>query len=302
MWPKADLKEIRREKVRCASMNRLDGKGVVITGAASGLGRSLALVLARKGCRIGIADINMDGAEETLKMVKGGGGDGETFKLDVSKPEEVEAMAAHFFETWGSVDLLVNNAGVAVTGFVGDIPLEDWEWIIGINFWGMLYGCHYFIPRMKAQGGGHILNVASAAGLLCMMEMAPYNTAKAGIISLSETLKWELAPDNIGVTVLCPMFFDTHLLDEMRFTDDFEHEFARTTFDHARMTSGEVAEAAVKAVEKGRLYCLPQTTGKFFWVIKRISPSFFSGLMAFVNQHPMARPLYLWLARKGLLQ
>jgi NAD(P)-dependent dehydrogenase (short-subunit alcohol dehydrogenase family) len=283
-------------------MNRLDGKNVVITGAGSGLGRALALNLAGKGCRIGIADMNAEGAAETLAMVECAGGSGEIFEIDVSKPEKVEEMAEYFFREWGGVDLLINNAGVVSVGFVGDIKLEDWQWLFGVNFWGMLYGCHSFIPRMKAQKGGHILNVSSAAGLLCMMEMAPYNTAKAGIISLSETLRWELSPEKIGVTVLCPMFFDTHLLDDMRYTDPFECDFARSTFDHARMTADEVAAKAIKAVEKNKLYCVPQGTGKLFWRIKRLSPSLFSGVMSFINTTPVARPFYMLLARFGILQ
>jgi NAD(P)-dependent dehydrogenase (short-subunit alcohol dehydrogenase family) len=284
------------------AVNRMDGKNVVITGAASGLGRSLALVLAGKGCRIGIADINEEGAKETLEMVKSRGGDGETFKLDVAKPEEVEAMAEHFFDAWGRIDLLVNNAGVAVAGFVGDIPLQNWEWIFGINFWGMVYGCHYFIPRMKEQGRGHILNVASAAGLLSMTEMSPYNTSKAGIIALSETLKVELAPDNIGITVLCPMFFDTNLLDDMRYTDEFETEFAHTTFECARMTCDEVAEKAVRAMEKGRLYCVPQGSGKFLWLNKRLAPDTFFNFEASLSKRGLFRPFFMWLARRGLVQ
>jgi NAD(P)-dependent dehydrogenase (short-subunit alcohol dehydrogenase family) len=282
-------------------MNKLDGKTVVITGAASGLGRSMALVLAKKGCRIGIADVNVDGAEETLEMVVQRGGKGETFKLDVSKPEEVEAMAEHFFHRWGGVDLLVNNAGVVSAGFVGDIPLEDWNWIFGINFWGMVYGCHYFIPRFKAQGGGYILNVASAGGLMNMMEMAPYNTSKAGVISLSETLKWEVSGDNIGITVLCPTFFKTHLLDTMRYTDEFETEFAHATFEYAKLTSDQVAEAAIKAVEKGKLFCIPQSTGRSNWAMKRMSPSSFLSTMAFIYSRPIGRPFYMWLARRGLM-
>lgn len=135
-----------------------------------------------------------------------------------------------------------------------------------------------------------------------MMEMGPYNTAKAAIISLSETLRWELAPDKIGVTVLCPMFFNTHLLDNMRYTDQFECDFAHSTFDHARMTADEVAAKAIKAVEKRKLYCVPQGMGKFFWGVKRISPSFFSGLMSLINRMPVARPIYMLLARLGLLQ
>ena len=130
-------------------MNRLDGKRVVITGAASGLGRALTLALARKGCRIGVVDINVEGAQETLRMVERAGGSGDIYELDVAQPDKVEAMAEHFFSSWGGVELLVNNAGVVVTGCVGDIRLEDWDWLFGVNFWGLLYGCHSFIPRMK---------------------------------------------------------------------------------------------------------------------------------------------------------
>ena len=194
-------------------MTKMERKKVVITGAASGLGRALALALARKGCRIGIVDINLDGAEETLRMVERAGGSGETYELDVREVTDWGAMANHFFQCWGGVDVLVNNAGVVAVGHVGDIPIENWEWIFSINFWGMVYGCHTFIPRMKAQGGGHIVNVASAAGLLSLQELGPYNTTKAAVIALSETLRGELAPFKIGVTAVCPMFFNTHLLD-----------------------------------------------------------------------------------------
>ncbi|MFW6113376.1 MAG: SDR family NAD(P)-dependent oxidoreductase [Actinomycetota bacterium] len=284
------------------AVDKLDSKRVVVTGAASGLGRSLALVLARKGCRMGLADLRAAGAEETLKMVVERGGSGEAYEIDVSKPDEVEAMAAHFFQTWGGVDLLVNNAGVVATGYVGDIPLDDWKWIFGVNFWGMLYGCHSFIPRMKERGGGHILNVASSAGLFSLLEMSPYNTTKAAVIALSETLRAELAPDNIGVTVLCPMFFKTHLLDTMRYTDEFETDFGRATFDNARMTSEEVAEAAVRALDKGKLYCIPQRSGRILWGIKRLNPGLFHSTIAYMSRRDWGKPLFMWMARKGLLQ
>jgi len=182
-------------------------RNAVITGAASGFGRALALTLARRrGWKILVADINRQGMEETLAMVKESGGDGEIFECDVSKPEPVQKMAEYVFPNWKKVDLLINNAGVVSCGFVSDIPLEDWYWCVNINFWGMLYGCHFFIPGMKAQGGGHIINVASSAGLFSLMEMAPYNVTKAAVISLSETLRQELVSYKIGVTVACPMF------------------------------------------------------------------------------------------------
>jgi NAD(P)-dependent dehydrogenase (short-subunit alcohol dehydrogenase family) len=279
----------------------LDGKRVVITGAASGLGRSLALALACKGCRIGIVDIDMAGAEETLGMVVQGGGSGETWEMNAREAEEVGAMAEHFFSTWGAVDLLVNNAGVGMGGFTGEIPLEDWEWLISVNFWGMVYGCHFFIPRMKAQGGGYILNVASAMGITCMGEMAPYNTSKAAIISLSETLYSELAPHGIGVTALCPMFFKTNLMEHSRFGNETERNIAYYAFNCARMTSDEVATAAVRAVEKGRLYCVPMLSGKAHWTVKRISPQLYYKGLAFLSRHGWLNPLELWMARKGLV-
>lgn len=279
----------------------LDGKRVVITGAASGFGRSLALTLARKGCRIGIADIDVEGAEETLGMVVREGGSGEIYRLDVRVPMEVEAMAEHFFVAWGGVDLLVNNAGVAVGGFVGNIPLEDWEWLYAVNLWGVIYGCHSFIPRMKAQGGGYILNVASSMGITCLGELAPYNTAKAAVIALSETLRSELAPYGIGVTALCPMFFKTNLMDNTRVETEMEREIAHYAFNCARMSSDEVAERAVRAVEKGRLYCIPQLSGRVHWALKRLNPRLYYGQLAFLSKRGWLNPLVLWMARKGLV-
>jgi NAD(P)-dependent dehydrogenase (short-subunit alcohol dehydrogenase family) len=282
-------------------MSNLDGKRAVVTGAASGLGRALALILARKGWKIGITDINEAGSRETLELVKKAGGSGEVFPVDVSKPESVKAMADHFFSAWKGVDLLVNNAGIAISGLVGEIPLANWEKIMGINFWGMLYGCHEFIPRMKQQGGGHILNIASAAGLFSMTNMSPYNATKAAVISLSETLMPEVAPFNIGITVACPMFFNTNLVKNMAHTDPVETEFANAAFEFSRITSEEVAARIIRAVEKGRLYAIPMLSGKVSWFYKRLSPSLFYGTLAFLNRRGWLMPIGLRLARWGMV-
>jgi NAD(P)-dependent dehydrogenase (short-subunit alcohol dehydrogenase family) len=280
----------------------MDGKRAVITGAASGLGRSIATALAGEGWRIGIVDINDAGARETVEMVEKAGGSGEVYHADVSSPEAIKAMAGHFFNSWGGVDLLVNNAGVASAGFVGDVPLEDWRWVHGINFWGMLYGCHEFIPRMKVQGGGHIVNVASSAGLISPAELAPYDTTKAAIISLSEALRVEVSPHNIGITVACPMFFKTNLLECARYTDDWELDWVECTFQYARLTSDEVARRIITAVKKDKLYVVPQLTGRFLWLSKRLMPGIYYDLMRFLNRHGAYRRLMKVLARLGLLQ
>ena len=276
-------------------------RNAVITGAGSGFGRALALVLAKKGWKILIADINRAGMEETLAMVRKAGGEGEVFECDVSKSADVQRMADYSFSTWKQVDLLINNAGVVSCGFVGDIPLEDWKWCVGINFWGMLYGCHSFIPGMKAQGGGHIINVASCAGLLSFMEMGPYNVTKAAVISLSETMRQELVPHKIGVTVSCPMFFNTHLLDNMRYQDQFQNEFAHSAFEHGRLSAEEVAQRTIRAYEKNKLYMIPQFTGKYYWILKRLSPSIFYSIISYAMKKGYGEKLALFLTRIGMM-
>ncbi|MBN2177833.1 MAG: SDR family oxidoreductase [Deltaproteobacteria bacterium] len=275
-------------------------KNVVITGAASGLGRAIALSLAKRGWRILVSDINMAGSKITLEMVEKAGGEGETFECDVTKLDDIRRMADFAFKKWNRIDLLVNNAGVAAGGIVGDIPMEDWHWIVNTNFWGMLYGCHEFVPRMKSQGGGHIVNVSSAAGFVSLPEMASYNVTKAAIISLSETLKSELAPHNIGITVVCPTFFKTNLLETMRYTDEFQKMFAETAFENGRLSAEKIAEMTVRAVEKNKLYLIPQVVGKVQWVMKRFSPSRYYKNMAFMNRRSSFREMALKMARWGL--
>jgi NAD(P)-dependent dehydrogenase (short-subunit alcohol dehydrogenase family) len=282
-------------------MKRLDGKRVVITGAASGLGRALALALARKGCRIGVVDVNTDGARETLRLVERAGGTGEVYELDVRMLADWETMAGHFFDSWGGVDVLVNNAGVTVVGGVGYAPIEDWEWIYSINLWGVIFGCHTFVPRLKAQGGGYIVNMASALGLMGLWDMAPYNTAKAAVISLSETLRMELSSSKIGVTVVCPTFTKTGFLEDMRCEDEFWSEATYTAFENARMSADEVAEAAVRAIERRKLYVVPQLSGRMLWRIKRVNPGLYHRTLAFLTSTGIWRSVFTWLVRKGLL-
>jgi NAD(P)-dependent dehydrogenase (short-subunit alcohol dehydrogenase family) len=277
-------------------------KNAVITGAASGFGRALALTLAKRGgWRILIADINHAGMEETLAMVRKAGGDGEIFECDVTKPEKVQKMADYAFSTWKKVDLLINNAGVVSCGFVGDIPLTDWKWCADINLWGMLYGCHSFIPPMRAQRSGHIINIASSMGFTSFMELGPYNMTKAAIISLSETMCSELAASNIGVTVSCPMFFNTNLLNDMHYQDKFQTQFARSAFEHGRMTAEQVAEKTIRAYEKNKLYSIPQITGKLYWILKRFSPGLFHGTLAYAMRKGYGEKLGLFLARIGMM-
>ena len=276
-------------------------KTAVITGAGSGLGRALSVGLARDGWTIGLADVNADGAERTLELVEKAGGSGEVYRCDITDSAQVMAMADHFFEAWGGVSLLVNNAGIAAAGFVGDAEISDWRRIVEVNLLGTVNGCHAFVPRMKAQGAGYIVNVASAAGILNLPEMAPYNMTKAGVISLSETLRMELACDHICVTVACPTFFDTDLRKGMTCTHEFQSEFALSAFSNARLTPDDIASSIIRGARRGKLYVLPQFTAKWTCRVKRFSPSLWCNVISFGYRVGIARPAIMWMSRRGLV-
>jgi NAD(P)-dependent dehydrogenase (short-subunit alcohol dehydrogenase family) len=249
----------------------------VITGAGSGLGRACALQLARRHGRILVAEVNIPAADETVRLVQAAGGEGVSFPCDVTKPEDLERAAAEMDRRWGGTDILVNNAGVAAAGQVGEQSLDDWRWIVGINLWGVIHGCHVFTPRFRAAQSGFILNVASAAGFVSMPEMASYNVTKAGVIALSETMYGELGACGVHVSVACPSFFQTNLMDTFRSSQERQRAIAQNLFRRSRVSADEIAAAGLAALEAGTLYVVPQTDAKVTWWLKRLSPAFYFG-------------------------
>ena len=256
-------------------MSLPDRPRAVVTGAGGGLGRALCLELARRRGRVIAADIDLDAAEITAAAVRDAGGEAKAVACDVAQEAQVAALADAADAAFGGTDLIVNNAGVAVAGPMAEIPQADWEWIMGINLWGVVYGCRVFIPRFKAQGRGAILNVASAAGLLCTPEMGPYNVTKAGVVALSETLCSELKGDRIGVTVLCPTFFQTNIMQATRSKNSNHQHVAEKLMARAKIQAPEVARHALASVDAGELYSLPHADGAWSWRIKRMSPERF---------------------------
>jgi NAD(P)-dependent dehydrogenase (short-subunit alcohol dehydrogenase family) len=253
---------------------------VVVTGAGGGLGRAFCLELARRKARILAADIDLTQAEETARLVQAAGGQARAHRCDVAVPEQVEGLAEAIESAYGGADLVINNAGVAVGGPVGKVPLEDWRWIMGINLWGVIYGCHTFVPRFKARGAGHVINVASAAGLLAAPEMAPYNVTKSGVVALSETLAAELAGTGVGVTVLCPTFFKTNIARSGRtHTEAGNPDDVEKLMDRTSVQAPEVARFALEAADEKRLYALPHGDGRWMWRLKRLLPETFQGVL-----------------------
>lgn len=263
-------------------------RNAIITGAASGLGRALALRLARDGWQIAICDINDAGSQETLALVRAAGGEGHVEHLNVTSSDEWAALRERLQAKWQNLDLLVNNAGVAGAGEVGKFSLEDWHWILDINLWNGIYGCHTFVDWLKANPrGAHIINTASMAGMASAPGMAGYNVSKAGMVSLSETLYAELQPANVGVTVICPTFFATNLLKEGRFHTPDWKRLAEKAFTESKLTAEQVADSAVRAMQRKQLYVVEPASARFQWRYKRFFPQKFLNTVArMLNRRP----------------
>jgi len=212
------------------------GKVAVITGAASGIGRATALALAREGADIVLSDIDRDGLEQVRAEIESLGRKAVTVRADVSKLADIENLFAASIAAMGRVDILMNNAGVHMMGPIENITLADWEWIVGINVWSVIYGIHVFLPHMLERGSGYIVNTGSMAGLNPVGEASiPYAATKCAVVGISEGLAGYLRPKGIGVTVVCPSFVQTNIgkggrfvpsrdgLDELR--DTLYHTF-----------------------------------------------------------------------------
>ncbi len=278
-------------------------KRAVVTGAASGFGRALSLAFMREGYKVLLADIDKVGIEETLELIKKEGGNGKVIKCDVTSEKDVKKMIDFAVDKWGGVDLMINNAGIGAGGAVGEFPMEQFKKVVDINFWGMVYGCNEVIPRMKKKGSGYIVNVSSAAAFTTLPEMAAYNTSKAAVMALSETIYTELAPHNIGVTVVCPTFFNTNIIEDMakggRYPDENALEFGRAGMKHAPLTADDIALMVVKAVKKGKLYVIPQPVAKQMWLTKRLLPTFYYKQVAKLMKSGEHIEYFIKQAKKG---
>lgn len=250
----------------------------VVTGAASGLGRALALQLADRRARLVLSDLDEDALDETVRLVEARGGTANARRCDVADAAAMEDFARAAQDTLGAVDLVVNNAGVAVGGAVGEIPLADWEWIVGVNLRGVVHGCHFFLPAMKRRGAGHILNVASIAGFASAPMMGPYNATKAAVIALSETLAAELQGTGVGCTVLCPYFFRTNIAASARnSSEQVSTDFIHKLMDRTRVQAEDVARLALKGCDDGDLYVFPHLKAKVIQAVKRALPDALHG-------------------------
>jgi len=255
----------------------LKGKVAALTGAASGIGRNLAIVLAGEGCHLAISDINEKGLKETLGMLSGKPVKVSTAVVDVSKRDQVHKWADDVVKEHGQVDLIINNAGVAVYETLENVSYEDFEWLFGINFWGVVYGTKAFLPHLRKRPEGHIVNISSINGMVPFPFNGPYNAAKFAIRGFNKTLIQELRGSTIRITSVHPGGIKTEVARSARFRkqagDDLTHTDIAEIFDFvARMTADVAARKIVNGVKRNRERLFIGYDARFMDLMSRLAP------------------------------
>lgn len=270
---------------------RFPKKRALITGATTGFGEALAHALAERGWNIVITGLDSEAIKRTSEAVTQRGGKAMGLLLDVCDRAQWEKVRRQVVVAWGGIDLLVNNAGIADANKMVNMSDADWDDMLAVNLNGVINGCRAYATDMMAQKSGHMLNMASAAGLFSFPEMANYSVSKAGVISLSETLFTELSGANIGVTVLCPAGFKSSLLDHAvrdgraATADSGTGRLVKRDMESGRHTSESVAAFALRAMESGNLYAIPQRIYRIGWFVKRIAPNTFYKIIGWLYRH-----------------
>ena len=234
-------------------MRDLVGRTAVVTGAGSGIGRALAMAFAAEGCRLALVDVDPAGLDETRRRLAGA--PVTTHVANVRDRERMAALPAEIHAAHGAIHLLFNNAGVTINESFENSSIERLELVIGVNLWGVLYGCHYFLPYLKQAGGAHIVNTSSMAAFLGLPNQASYSLTKAAVQSLSETLRVELAGSQIGVTSIHPGAIRTNILAAAaRYGGDAaQTRQMQALVDRFGMAPEKLAAQVVRAVKRNRM-------------------------------------------------
>lgn len=231
-------------------MKEFEGKVAVVTGAASGIGRATATRFAQAGMKVVLADIEEPALDKVVEELRAAGHEVIGVPTDVSKWEAIQALADVTMQTYGAVHLLHNNAGVLVCGPVEELSISDWEWVMGVNLWSVIYGVKAFLPLIKQSGKGHIINTASTTGLQATNSIGPYNVAKFGVVGLTETLRLELDAQDLPVSasVLCPGAVNTRVVESKRNRSDEsakDHQASKAEQEFETMAAPLLAEQGI---------------------------------------------------------
>lgn len=256
-------------------MKNLKGKVAVITGAGSGIGKATSLALARQGCIIACCDINADTAATTAKLVRDCGVDASVHRVDVANRKHMEGLPAAVVKAHRAVHIVVNNAGTGVAADLIDHSLDDYEWLVGINLMGVIYGSKVFLDDMKRAGEGHIVNISSAAGIVPIPGMSSYCATKFAVRGFSESIRSELAPHKIGVTVVHPGLIATNIATAVKVVDENLKQKRNgmvQAFERFGRSPDKVAALIVDAIQKNKQRVLAGWEAHLLDTTKRLFP------------------------------
>jgi short-subunit dehydrogenase len=253
-------------------MKRLEGRVAVVTGAASGIGRATAHRLAERGCAVALVDIDVTGLESLEKELEERGVDVSTHRVDVASADQMRALPERVEAAHGAAHIVVNNAGVAASGTLEAQPLEDLEWMVGINYWGVVYGCKFFLPLLRRQEAAHIVNLSSMFGFLGLPGQSGYCATKAAVRALSESLWSELRSEGIGVTSVHPGAIQTGIIRSGRMGDETRRDEVQAFFDRVGSPPDRVARAIIRGIVKNRLRVRVRPESYVTEWAKRIAP------------------------------
>lgn len=263
----------------------LRGRTALVTGAASGIGKETALALGRRGADLVICDVNRDGLQATESQLRTMGRTVLAWRVDVAQRSEMESFAAEVHRHVDALDILVNNAGVGLGGGMLDTDLSDWDWVVGINLWGVIHGCHYFVPAMVRRArGGHVVNVSSTAGYAATEALVAYSTTKFGVLGFSEAIRQELAPHGIGVTAVCPGVINTGIMQSARMRGSLGGQAARdrliSVTQRRNYGPERVAANILKAIARNRAVAPISPEAWAMYFMKRWMP----GVLVWINR------------------
>ena len=273
-------------------MKNFKNKVAAITGAGSGMGQQLAVLLAKAGCHVSLSDVNEKGLAETVELVKPYNVRVTSKKVNVAKLEEVRTWAEETVQNHGSVNMIFNNAGVALGSTVEGSNYEDLEWIMGINYWGVVYGTKEFLPYLKKTGEGHIINTSSLFGLTAQPTQSAYNSTKFAVRGFTESLRQELDIENSGVSALSvhPGGIRTNIANDARMSDSIKsmgmnpEKSAKAFNKLLRMPAEEAAQQILDAVLKNKRRLLIGNDAKTLDLIQRILPTGYQRITAMATK------------------
>lgn len=246
----------------------------IVTGGASGIGRSICTYLGWQGAKVVVADVHLNGAQETVNSIVAAGGHAQAARVDVTESDGVASLIGDTVRDYGRIDLLFNNAGISINGEFRDISLEKWKQIVDVNLWGVVYGCHHAYPIMVEQGFGQIVNTASLAELMPGGLTSSYSTSKYAVVGFTLTLRSEASQYGIKVNALCPGYMRTNIQKTTENVTEYMNSNQNEQMNASMRfpTPDDCIEQMMRGVRRNRAIIISPWSHKLFWFMHRAVP------------------------------